>query len=301
MHKENNQIKNHFMYKTFFFVFIMLLSHFAFAQKKEVKTNLKSSLNAFSFNLPLTDGSMDVFDLLKYCSDIGFDAVDITAYYFEGYPNVPSDEYLYRVKQQAFLLGLDISGTGVRNNFTSPDVEVRKKSVELVKSWIMASEKMGIPVIRIFAGEALPEGYTLEEVTDYMIEAIKECVEYGRKHGVVVAIQNHWAFIKTSDQAIDIIKRVDSDWFGLILDVGSYRSGDPYTHIKESIPYAVNWQIKEKVYENGIETKINLNKLFKLINASNYKGYLPIETLGPGDPKVKVEKFYKRVMKKMSR
>lgn len=261
-------------------------------------TRLKSSLNAYSFNEPLSNGSMDVFDLMAYCVDIGFDAVDITAYYFEGYPKVPDDAYLYKVKQQAFLSGLDISGTGVRTNFTSPDVDVRKQSLELVKAWIDAAEKMGIPVIRIFAGEALPEGYTREQVNSYLIASIKECVAYGAQHGVVTGLQNHWSYIKTSDQVIDIVKTINSSWFGIILDTGSFRSGDPYEHIKACIPYAVNWQIKENVYIDGVETKVDLNKLKNMINPSGYQGYIPIETLGKGDPKIKVKNFYNEVYSK---
>ncbi|WP_100616018.1 sugar phosphate isomerase/epimerase family protein [Confluentibacter citreus] len=260
------------------------------------KTRLKSSLNAYSFNEPLSNGSMDVFDLMAYCAAIGFDAVDITAYYFDGYPNVPPNDYLYKVKQQAFLLGLDISGTGVRTNFTSPNSEIRNKSIQLVKSWVDAAEKMGIPIIRIFAGEALPNGFTHDEVTSYMIDAIKACVAYGKQHGVIIGIQNHWDFIKTSDQVIDIIKRVDSEWFGLILDIGSFKSGNPYTHIEACIPYAVSWQIKEYVYVNGIETKTDLNKLMSIIKPSGYQGYIPIETLGSGDPKIKVKKLFKDVL-----
>lgn len=260
------------------------------------KTKLKTSLNAYSFNEPLSNGSMDVFNLMAYCAAIGFDAIDITAYYFDGYPSVPSDDYLYKVKQQAFLLGLDISGTGVRTNFTSSDVEIREKSIQLVKSWVDAAEKMGIPIIRIFAGEALPNGFTLEEVTNYMLDAIKECVAYGKQHGVIIGIQNHWDFIKTSDQVVDIIKRVDSEWFGLILDIGSFKSGNPYTHIEACIPYAVSWQIKETVFVDGIETKTDLNKLMSIIKLSGYKGYIPIETLGSGDPKIKVRKLYKDVL-----
>lgn len=256
---------------------------------------LKTSLNAYSFNEPLSKKTMTVFDLLEYCSKIGFEAVDITAYYFPGYPNVPSDDYLYEVKRKAFRLGLEISGTGVRNNFTNPDPEVRRKSVVLVKKWIDASEKMGIPIIRIFGGEPLPEGHTRKEVTQYMIEDIKECVAYGKNHGVIVAIQNHSDFILNADQAIEIIKSVNSKWFGLILDVGSFKTGDPYTQIAACIPYAVSWQIKENLYVDGIETKTDLNRIMQLIQSSGYKGYLPIETLGKGDPKQKVEQFYKEV------
>lgn len=264
---------------------------------KKQKPKLKTSLNAYSFNEPLTNGTMNIFDLLEYCSELGFDAVDLTAYYFPGYPKVPDDSYLYKVKQKAFLLGLDISGTGVRNNFTNPDSLVRAQSIDLVKSWIIASEKMGIPIIRIFAGEALPKGHTQQEVTAYMIEDIKKCVDFGRQHGVVVAIQNHWDFIKTSAQTIDIIEKVNSDWFGLILDIGSFKIGDPYIEISKTIPYATSWQIKENVFVDGVEQKTDLTKLISMILKSNYRGYIPIETLGKGDPKVKVEKFYKEVNK----
>lgn len=278
--------------------------NFSYAQNIDTslsKTKLKTSLNAYSFNEPLTNGSMDIFDLMTYCSDIGFDAVDITAYYFDGYLDVPSDDYLYKVKQKAFLLGLDISGKGVRNNFTSPNPEVREKSIQLVKSWINASEKIGIPVIRIFAGEALPDGYAMEEVTEYMIEAIKECVAYGEQHGVIIGLQNHWDFIKTSNQVVDIMNRIYSDWFGLILDIGSFKSGDSYKHIEACMPFAVSWQIKENVFINSLETKTDLNKVMSIIKPSNYRGYIPIATLGKDDPKIKVSKFYKEVIAAMEK
>src|SRR5688500_12585164 len=93
---------------------------------------LKTSLNAFSFNRALLEGTMTVFDLLDYCSATGFEGVDITGYYLKGYPEPPPDEYLYEVKRKAFDFGLNISGTGVRNDFTIPDKTRREKEVELV-------------------------------------------------------------------------------------------------------------------------------------------------------------------------
>jgi sugar phosphate isomerase/epimerase len=130
-----------------------------------------------------------------------------------------------------------------------------------------------------------------------MVKDIQECVEYGQKHGVIVAIQNHNDFIKTADEAIKIIKMVNREWFGLILDTGSYRSGDPYEQIARTIPYAVNWQVKENIYVDGKEVKTDLPRLFKLIKESGYRGYIPIETLGKGDPKEKVPRFMEEVRK----
>src|SRR5260221_13891529 len=136
--------------------------------EKSLSTNtnrLKTSLNAFSFNAPLTNGSMSIDDMLTFCSEAGFEGVDITGYYFKGYPLVPSDERLFQVKRKAFELGLEISGTGVRNDFTLADKTKRQQEVELVKKWIQAAAKLGAPVLRIFAGAPKTEGYTKEQIT----------------------------------------------------------------------------------------------------------------------------------------
>jgi sugar phosphate isomerase/epimerase len=274
-----------------FFAALFFSSQILFAQANAARglpSQLKPSLNAYSFNAPLSDGSMDLDRLLEVCARGGFDAVDITAYYFPGYPEVPSDEYLYHIKKKAFLLGLEISGTGVRNDFTNPDINKRQEDIELVKDWIIAAEKIGAPVIRIFAGKDLPEGYTRNQVTDWLVKDVKECVEFGKQHGVVVAIQNHNEFIKNADQVAEIMEKVDDDWFGLILDIGSFREGDTYRQVEQAIPYAVSWQVKEQIYMNGKSEKPDLVRLMEMIKKSGYRGYIPIETLGEGDPVLKV-------------
>jgi sugar phosphate isomerase/epimerase len=265
-------------------------------QKNGVEVpRLKPGLNAYSFNASLMKGTMTIDDLLEFCAENGFPGVDITAYYFPGYPSVPPDDFLYNVKRMAFKLGVEISGTGVRNDFTEPDPAKRKESVLLVKNWIVAAEKMGAPVIRIFSGNQKPAGYSREQILDWMLTDIRECVAYGQAHGVIVAIQNHDDFIKTSDDALQILEAINSEWFGLILDTGSYRLGDPYDQIAKTAAYAVNWQIKEKVFINGKETDVDMKKLISIIKASPYTGYLPLETLGEGDPKLKVPLLLKKL------
>lgn len=253
-----------------------------------IANGLKASLNAYSFNSPLSNGNMTISDLLDFCAATGFAGIDITGYYFKGYPQVPSDEYLFQIKRKAFRLGLEISGTGVRNDFTLADKTKREQEVVLVKKWIEVAAKIGAPVIRIFAGNQKNEGITNEQVTEWMLKDIQTCVDYGKQHGVIIGLQNHNDFIQTADQVIKIIETINSEWFGLILDTGSYRVLDPYEEIAKSIKYAVNWQIKENIFIKGVEKETDLDKLIGLIKSSGYKGYLPIETLGQGDTKAKV-------------
>ncbi len=263
--------------------------------KKTAGSKLRISLNAYSFNQPLTEGSMTLDDLLDFCAANDFDAVDLTGYYFPGYPAIPEDSYIFHLKQKAHRLGLDISGTGVKNDFTNPDKSKRKKDVKLVKKWIQCAAKLGAPVIRIFSGLQIPEGHSWDETATWTVKDMKKCAEYGKEYGVFVAMQNHNDFIKTGDQAQQIIELVNSDWFGLVLDIGSYRNGDPYKQIEQTAKYAVNWQLKEMMFLDGTEQKTDLKKIIAIIQSSGYRGYLPIETLGTGDPKIKVPLFLAQV------
>jgi len=264
-------------------------------EDKSKRSKLKTSLNAYSFNAPLTDKSMNLDDLLDFCAEQNFDGVDLTGYYFPNYPQVPSDEYIYHIKRKAHLLGLEITGTGIRNDYTNPDPEKRKADVQMIKQWIEVASKLGAPVIRVFSGVIRPKEYTWDQIATWMVKDIRECVEYGQKHGVIVGIQNHNDFIQTADDVIKIMKMVNMEWFGLILDIGSYHQGDPYTQIAQTVQYAVNWQVKENIFVDGVEVKTDLKRLFKIVKESGYRGSLPIETLGKGDPKEKVSKFLKEV------
>ncbi len=262
---------------------------------------LKSSLNAYSFNAPLMARTMDIFDLLRWCADLGFDAVDITGYYFDGYPEVPAPDYLYRIKRTAHALGIEISGTGVRNDFSIPDKAMREKEKERVLAWINVAADLGAPVLRIFAGAEKQDGYTREQIREWMLEDIYHCVTAAQSRGVIIGLQNHNDFILTSDHVLDFMNAIPSPWFGLILDTGSYRKENPYHAIEKTIDYAVNWQIKELSYVDGKEVETDMPLLFNIIRKSSYSGYLPIETLGAGDPKIKVPVLYEKVMKEMKK
>lgn len=265
------------------------------AVDRQSGVHLKISLNGYSFNQPLRDGEMTLDDVIDYCAKHGFDAIDPTGYYFPGYPDVPSDEYIYHIKHKAFLNGLSISGTGVRNDFAVAEKAARQKDVQLVKDWIVVAQKLGAPVIRVFAGQKVPNGYYWDQTANWLVEDMKVCADFGQDHGVIVALQNHNDFLQTADETIKIVEAVASDWFGLMLDVGSLRTHDPYEEIEKLLPYAVSWQLKENVWYADKETPIELQKIKALVDKIGYRGFLPMETLGEGDPKIKVERFLSKV------
>lgn len=267
---------------------IIVGSHSLFASpltKPSTSTRVQYSVNAFTFNTLLKSGKMTFLDMMAFASKIGLNAVDLTGYYFSDYPNIPDDKTLFELKKKALQLGLNISWTGVKNNFVNPDKTSRASDIEMIKSWLQVSSKLGASIMRIFAGKGKHEGYSRDEVKKWMVSDFKECATYAEEIGVIAAMQHHNDFLYESDEVIDIIKRVDSEWFGLILDIGSLRKGDPYEEIEKLAPYANYWFIKELVYVNGIAEPVNMTKIARILKDANYTGYISFESLTDGDPK----------------
>jgi len=274
-------------------------SSFAFSDLKQDRNELshkfKLSLNLYSFNSLLREGKVDLFDMLDFCAEHNFDAIDPTGYYFPGYPEVPSDKFINSFKRKAFLLGLDISGTGIRNDFAQPDKKKRQADLNLAEKWIAVAAKLGSPNLRVFSGKSETEGFNRAQVMEWMVEHIKTCCKIGEEYGVIIALQNHNDFLKTADEVNELFEKVDSKWLGLNHDIGSYRENDPYEEIEKNIQHAVTWQIKENVWVDGKEQHTDFTKLFKIIKKAGYRGYLPLETLGEGDPYQKVPKLLAEV------
>lgn len=281
--------------------------------KRAGGTSLKISLNAYSFSKLLNDYNLNrsqgisLMALLDFCARNNFDAIDPTGYFFPGYPAVPGYDYINTFKRTAFEYGLGISGTGVRNNFTTADKAERAAGIALIKDWIVVAAKLGAPVIRVFCDtqsrgqgwQDVAPGCTREQVQAWMVDAVGECAAHGRKYGVLIGVQNHGDFLQTGEQLLSLINAVNSDWCGAIVDTGKFVSKDPYQDIALVAPYAVNWQIKQSPAGADSTVPTDLVKLLRIVRASGYRGYLPIETLAPQnkpyDPFVVVPPFLKQV------
>jgi sugar phosphate isomerase/epimerase len=289
-------MKTHMKLQSLIFLLIVLISGLISSCQQPVGEEIKTvekqyeiipALNAYSFSdLMMAKDYRDhkqvytLFNLLDWCATQNIKALDPTGYFFPTYPEVPSDEYIEKFKNRAAELGIVISGTGIRNNFASPDPKIRAEGVELAKNWIVAASKMGAPILRVFAGE-VPKGYedNWEEPAQWMIECYKELLPYAAEYGVKIGIQNHGDMLQTAEQCLYILNALNSEWAGLVVDTGNFLTEDPYKDIAMVVPYAINWQVKESPDGIGGARKTDYVRLVKIIKEGGYKGYVPVESL----------------------
>ncbi|HEV1285276.1 MAG TPA: sugar phosphate isomerase/epimerase family protein [Bryobacteraceae bacterium] len=276
------------------FIGTTLAAGLAAAQKPK-KLEYKVSLNAYSFNKMLNDSikgraeGITLIKVIEFAAKNKFEGVDPTGYFLPGYPAVPKPSYVEELKKRAADLGLGISGTGVRNNFTTADKAVRDQGVAHIKQWVEVAAQLGAPVVRVFADtqmraqnwQTVSNGASRADVQNYIAAALRECADCGKKYGVRIGVQNHGDFLQTGEELMTLIKAVGSEWCGPIVDTGYFKTPDPYVDIALVAPHALNWQIKQSPLGEDSEVPTDLNKLMRIIRKSGYLGYLPIETLSP--------------------
>jgi sugar phosphate isomerase/epimerase len=191
------------------------------------------------------------------------------------------------------MLGLDVSGTSVGNNFCLPSGPQRDKQLELVRTWVDRAAELDAPVIRIFAG-TIPRGDTEANAVARAIDGIKASLPYAAEKGVTLALENHGGITATPAQILGIVKAVDAPNFGVNLDTGNFHGEDPYAELLELAPYAVNVQVKTEVHPKGkSRQEADLSRVVGILRQTRYSGYVVLEYEAAEDPMVAVPRHIK--------
>jgi sugar phosphate isomerase/epimerase len=263
--------------------------------KRHGASRMKLSLAAYSFREALTGPkkSMTLEDFIDRAAAWDLDAIEPTSYYF---PDPPTPEYCRRLRRQAFLLGLGISGTAIRNTFTHRPGPVLDKEIAHVKHWIDLAVHLGAPTIRIFAGD-VQQGTTETQARQWCIPAIQECCDYAGPRGIILALENHGGIVSTVDQLLSIVSEIKSDWFGVNWDSGNFRSADPYGDLAKAAPYAVVAQIKTEISPSGVTREADLPRIVGILRDAGYRGFVALEYEAHEDPFVAVPRYLEQLQR----
>jgi sugar phosphate isomerase/epimerase len=254
--------------------------------------HLKLSLAAYSYRkyLGAKPAQMDLFDFVNLAADMALDAVELTSYYF---PADVDNDYLHRLKQHAFVLGLDVSGTSVGNDFCVPPGPLRDKQIELVRTWVDHAAELDAPVIRIFAGR-VAKGDSEETAVARAIEGIKASLPYAAEKGVSLALENHGGITANPEQFLKLVRAIDAPNFGVNLDTGNFHTADPYADLAKIAPYAINVQLKTEINREGkSKEEADLKRLVDILRDARYSGYVVLEYEAADDPMTAVPRHIK--------
>jgi len=258
------------------------------------KPDLKLSLAAYSFRqkLDLKKPTMTLFEFIDLAADLPLDAVELTSYYWAE----QTADYAKKLAAHAAKKKRAVSGVPVGNKFTLKDDEKRKAEVTKTIDWIKLAGEVGAKTVRIFAGE-LEKGEMLEDAQKRVVASIEACLPAAEKAGVQLALENHGGITATPDQLLALVKPIKSQWLGVNIDTGNFKTEDPYSDVAKIAPYGVVCQVKTEVNPGGKKGEADLGKMVKILKDANFHGYVALEYEAAEDASVAVPKYVKELRK----
>ena len=264
---------------------------------------LKLGTSTYSFWHFLPE-KLPIEDVIEKAYEMELDGIEIL------HVQLQSEEtgYLNKIKKMAFQYGMDIYCLAIHNDFVEPNKEKREKQVEHVKRCLKLAYQIGAPAIRLNSGRwktvksfkelmerngiepPLP-GYSDNDAYNWVIDSIKECIPTAEEYGIIMALENHWGLTTRAEGVLRIVNSVDSEWLKVLMDTGNFVF-DRYKELEMIAPYTV--LVHAKTYYGGSalgpELEIDYEKVFRILRAVDYKGYISIEFEGREDPSTGVLK-----------
>lgn len=234
---------------------------------------------------------------IDLAADMGFDGVEI----LEAQLGDASYDTLQKLKQRAFLQGLDLMGFSTHQSFLTPDPAKRQESFEQAVRSIERAHALGIPTMRVNTGRwgtsrdfdelmanrgiepPLP-GHTEEEAFGWVILAFRRLVSVAERLGVTLGLENHWGLGRTAAGVLRIVDAVDSPWLRVTMDTGNFLE-DPYDQLAALAPRTA--LVQAKTYQGGgrwYTLELDYPRIGRILDAAGFRGYVSLEFEGQADP-----------------
>jgi sugar phosphate isomerase/epimerase len=252
----------------------------------------RTGLVAYSYRQALQAKTMTYEDLVRIAVETGTDGVEMTVYWLPS----TSDDYLLPLRRLAYRNRVEIYGIGTRVQLAQPTADLRERQLTELQKWLDVAQKLGATHVRVFGGKK-PDGATLDQAIGFAAETLKRGAELAGARGLILVLEDDGGITDFAKDTIEILKRTDSPWAGMNLDIGNLRPPAVYDQIDMAIPYAVTTHIKTELTLDDGQTHapFDWDRVFKMFAAQHYRGYMGLEFEASGDPATEVPAHLRRL------
>jgi sugar phosphate isomerase/epimerase len=253
-------------------ILITGISAGAFAQ------NYKISLAEWSLHRAIGKGTVTNLDFPRITKKTyGLDAVEYVSTFFKG--KGEDTAYLTALKDSCTKYGVKsllimVDGEG---SLADTSLAMRTKAIENHYKWVKAAKFLGCHSIRV---NAAGRG-TMGQMQAAAIDGLGRLSAYAADFGINVIVENHGGNSSIAKWLVEIMKTINKPNCGVLPDLGNFYEYDRYKGVTEMMPFAKG--VSGKTYDfdaNGNETKVDYEKMMKIISDSKYTGYIDVEYEG---------------------
>lgn len=143
----------------------------------------------------ITGGTMTLSNWIDLAADCGCDGADISSLFLQGHSFV----YLEALKSMLRQKPIPIVMCASYPDFTHPDGLQRKREIAYFQRDIALCSELGIPYLRILAGQAHP-GVSTQDGVAHAVSCMRKVAAFASTFGVTLLYENHgkpgaWQYI----------------------------------------------------------------------------------------------------------
>ncbi len=235
------------------------------------------------------------FSALAYKGELETNVAKIAALGYDGVELAVRDPKLLDVVHVEKVLArnsLEVPAIGTGQaygeeglSFASPDSKIRRKAVARIKSQIDFARHFDAVVILGLIRGRTEDNISEEQAYDWVIEALKECSGYAAQRNVKLAMEpiNRYEtnLIVTVKEGLELIKKIGSDNFGLLLDTFHMNIEEP--SIEESIRAAgdriFHFHVADSNRWHPGAGHLDFRRIIQVLHDIGYNNYLSAEIL----------------------
>lgn len=216
---------------------------------------------------------------------LGYDGVEL-AIRDPGLIDLPYlDSLVKRHRLQVPAIGTGQAWGEEGLSFTDPNADIRHAAIERVKSHIPVAAHFGAVIIIGLIRGIARAGTDQAQAMTWLVEALRECSDATRRHGVRLALEpiNRYetTLINNAAQGLELIERVGAENFGLLLDTFHMNIEEP--HIDESIRtcggHIFHFHVADSNRWHPGAGHLNFKSILHELFASGYEGWISGEFL----------------------
>ena len=279
---------------------------------------MKIAVSSYSYSALGTDD----FSRMRLAKEMGFEGIEFAEIHpAEG---VDKADHARQLKALSDELSLPIVNYAIGADFINRDVD---EEIERLKGEIDIAAILGVKTMRHDASGG-PEGerFSLTGFENYLPVLAKGCravTEYAQTKGIKTSVENHGYYCQQSDRVEALMKAVDHENFGWLVDIGNFMCADdtPVEAVKVGAKYAIYVHAKDFYYVDKSEPQpqgyfdtragnhicgsvlgdgvVPVKECIDIIKAAGYDGWVTVEYEGQESPLTGVKKgleFLKKII-----
>lgn len=213
---------------------------------------MKISVSSYSYSALGTDD----FSRMHLAKEMGFDGIEFAE--INPPEGVDKAEHAKALKALSDELSLPITNYAIGADFINKDCD---SEIERLKGEIDIAEILGVKVMRHDAtGGPEEERFSLDGFDKYLPTLAKGCravTEYAVTKGIKTSVENHGYFCQQSDRVEALMKAVDHENFGWLVDIGNFMCADenPLDAVKVGVNYIAYAHVKDFYYKDKSEER----------------------------------------------